>query len=337
MDKVYHVLAGEGHVPARGREPADARRRPAGRAGRRAARRAEHRRRPADRARHARARLRLAAPRTAMSSIRRHVSRSAEGARQVAPATTGSTAARASRSSDSIRTITAASDLKDLSDVLLAAERQGAGRSAGAALRPGSLVGAAGVPGAGRRRQGRHDQARDGGPQPAGLRGARLQGAVDRGARPRLPVAHDRQAAAPRPHRHLQPLVLRGDAGRARPPGDPRPPAAARRAGHQEDLERALRGRRRLRALSRPAGRRHPQVLPASSPRTSSAGGSSPGSTNRRRTGSSRSATSTSASTSTTTSALTRTPSSTPRPRVRRGTSCPRTASGSRAWWSPRR
>ena len=101
---------------------------------------------------------------------------------------------------------------------------------AGAALRAGSLVGAADLPGDGCRRQGQHHQARHVRRQSAGLRGPLVQGAVDRGARSRFPVAHDAAAAAPRPHRHLQSLVLRGDAGRARAPEHPRAASSCRRS-----------------------------------------------------------------------------------------------------------
>ena len=50
------------------------------------------------------------------------------------------------------------------------------------------------------------------------------------GAGPRLPVAHQPPPARARPHRHLQPLVLRGGAGGARAPGDPAQAAPARPA-----------------------------------------------------------------------------------------------------------
>ena len=99
--------------------------------------------------------------------------------------------------------------------------------------------------------------------QPAGLRGPLVQGAVDRGARSRFPVAHQSAAAAPRAHRHLQSLVLRRDAGRARAPEHPGQAAAADGAGHQEHLARAIRRHQRLRALPVAAGRAGPEVLPA--------------------------------------------------------------------------
>ena len=72
-----------------------------------------------------------------------------------------------------------------------------------------------------------------------------------------------RAAAAPRPHRHLQPLVLRGNAGRARAPEHPGTAAAAAGARDEEHLARALRRHQRLRALPVAPGRGDPQVLPA--------------------------------------------------------------------------
>ncbi len=61
--------------------------------------------------------------------------------------------------------------------------------------------------------------------------------------------------ARARPDRHLQPLLLRGDARRARAPGVPREAEAAAAARHQGHLEGALRGHPRLRAL--PRAQRH--------------------------------------------------------------------------------
>ena len=53
---------------------------------------------------------------------------------------------------------------------------------------------AADLPGHGRRGQGQHHQARDVRREPAGLPGLLVQGALGRGARPRLPVAHQPRA-----------------------------------------------------------------------------------------------------------------------------------------------
>ena len=229
-------------------------------------------------------------------------------------------------------------DLKDLSDELLAESIKVLSRAAGAALRPGPLVGAADLPGARRRRQGRHHQARDVGPQPAGLRGAFVQGPVGRRARPRLPVAHDRQAATARPHRHLQPFVLRGGAGRPRASGDPGAPAAAGRAGHQEDLE-ASASRTSTASSAISAGRASSSASSSCTcPRTSRSGASSSrldepeknwkfslGDVHEREHFDDYHAT------------PTRTRSAHRDTERRRGTSSPPTASGSRGWWSPRR
>ena len=109
--------------------------------------------------------------------------------------------------------------------------------TAGPALRAGPLVRAADLPGHGCRRQGRCHRARLLGRQPARLPGHVVQGALVRGARSRLPLALQPRTAGARPHRYLQPLVLRGSAGRARARGDPGvrrncPPASsARRSG----------------------------------------------------------------------------------------------------------
>ena len=65
------------------------------------------------------------------------------------------------------------------------------------------------------------------GDQSAGLPGLQLQEALGRGARPQLSVALHEGAARARPDRHLQPLVLRGRARRARAPGNPRSLQAA--------------------------------------------------------------------------------------------------------------
>ena len=83
-------------------------------------------------------------------------------------------------------------------------------RAPGPALRAGPLGGAAHLPGHGRRGQGRRDQARDVRHQPAGLSGLLVQGAVVRGSRPRFPLALHAMPAGARPHRHLQPQLLRG-------------------------------------------------------------------------------------------------------------------------------
>ena len=106
-------------------------------------------------------------------------------------------------------------------------DRPGAGAAVGRTTRRSLLVD---LPGHGRRRQGRHHQARHVGGQPAGLRGHLVQAAVGRGARPRLPLARGQQGARTGPHRHLQPLPLRGGARGAGAPGAAGAPAAASRA-----------------------------------------------------------------------------------------------------------
>ena len=96
--------------------------------------------------------------------------------------------------------------------------RRSARRTAGHAVRAGSLVAAAGLPGHGRGRKGRRHQARHVRRQPAGLPGRVVQGAVGRRARPRLSLALQPQPARARTDRHLQSLVLRGSPRGARAP-----------------------------------------------------------------------------------------------------------------------
>ena len=87
-------------------------------------------------------------------------------------------------------------------------------------------------------------------------------------------------APGPRPGRDLQPLALRGRAGRARA-----------RAGAEGGLVEALRPDQRLREAARRQRHHHPQVLPATSRPRSSSSASRTASTTRR--GSGRSATAT--------------------------------------------
>ena len=77
-----------------------------------------------------------------------------------------------------------------------------------------------------------------------------------------LPVARRTGAARTRPHRHLQPVLLRGSARRPRARGDPEVAEAARVAHHQGHLARAVRGHLQLRALPLAQRRHHPKVLP---------------------------------------------------------------------------
>ncbi len=132
----------------------------------------------------------------------------------------------------------------------------------GKALRAGPLVAAADLPGHGRRRQGFCDQGGVRGRQPAGLRGHLVQAAVDQGARPRFHVAGHDRAAPTRPHRHLQPFLLRGMHRGARAQGDSRQGEAAAETRHQKHLARTVRGHCRDRALPRAQRHRGPEVLP---------------------------------------------------------------------------
>ena len=158
---------------------------------------------------------------------------------------------------------------------------------AGQALRAGPLGRSPGLPGDGRRGEGRDDQARHVGREPAGLPGLLVQGAVRRGARPRLPLADEEVPARAGPHRHLQPLVLRGSARRPRAPRDPRQPEAPAAPCDEEDLEGALREHRRLRAAPRAQRDARPEVLPERLEEGAEDAASSSGSTSRTRTGSS--------------------------------------------------
>ena len=170
---------------------------------------------------------------------------------------------------------------------------------AGAPLRAGSLVGAADLPGDGRRRQGQHHQARH--VAASTRRAARCT--RSRRRRPRSSITISCGAPTARlPRRgHIgifnrsyyeETLVVRVHQNILAQA------AAADRAGDQEHLARALRGHQRLRALPVAAGRAGPQVLPARLE-----GGAAPAlpraaRRSRRSTGSSRPPTSASARTS---------------------------------------
>ena len=67
------------------------------------------------------------------------------------------------------------------------------------------------------------------GVNPQGCQVFNFKAPVGRGAGPHLSVALDEGAARARPHRHPQPVLLRGSARRARAPGDPGVAAAAGR------------------------------------------------------------------------------------------------------------
>ena len=102
----------------------------------------------------------------------------------------------------------------------------------------------------------------------------------------RLPLAGAPEGAGQGPDRRLQPLALRGRAGRA-----------GQRPGAGEGLEEALRAPAQLRADAGRRGHHHPQVLPPHRCARSSASGCRRGSTSPTRTGSSTSTTWSSAST----------------------------------------
>ena len=137
--------------------------------------------------------------------------------------------------------------------------------------------------------------ARDDGDEPAGHHRHRLQAADRGGARPRLPLARPPARPGPRPGRDLQPLALRGRAGRAR--------ARARAEG---GLVEALRPDQRLREAAGRQRHHDPQVLPATSRPRSSSSASSSGSTTRRGSGRSATPTTRSAASGTPTSRPTR-------------------------------
>ena len=65
-----------------------------------------------------------------------------------------------------------------------------------------------------------------------------------------------------RPHRHLQPLLLRGMPGGARAPGNSRQAEDPAGAGDQKHLARAVRGYFRVRAPSRAQRHGDPEILP---------------------------------------------------------------------------
>ena len=80
--------------------------------------------------------------------------------------------------------------------------------------------------------------------------------------RPRFSLAQHDRAAAARPHRHLQPLLLRGMPGGARALRNPRQAEDPAAAGDQKHLARAVRGHRRHGALPRAQRHGDPEILP---------------------------------------------------------------------------
>ena len=109
-------------------------------------------------------------------------------------------------------------------------------------------------------RQGQHDPARL--RRRESVRPARrlVQGAEQTGARARLSLAHDQASARARQCGDLQPQLLRGGARRPRAPRATRRPEATGEAV-EDVLGRPPARDCRLRAASRGAGHRDPQVL----------------------------------------------------------------------------
>src|SRR5271165_2927653 len=101
---------------------------------------------------------------------------------------------------------------------------------------PGSLGPAPDFSGYGRRRQRRNHQARHVRSESAGRSSLVIQGAHHGGAPPWLPMALHEICAGPGENWHLQPFLLRGGAGGARPPPDSGKPEVAGNVGHQTYL-----------------------------------------------------------------------------------------------------
>lgn len=116
----------------------------------------------------------------------------------------------------------------------------GAARGAGHVRRP------CGAPGTRRRRQGRDDPARDEWRQPRGRAGRELQGPIRARARSGLPTPLPGTAAVAGRDRHLQPVPLRGSAGRPCASREPRAPEAPGRDARAPRLETQVRSDQRL-------------------------------------------------------------------------------------------
>ena len=101
------------------------------------------------------------------------------------------------------------------------------------------------------------------GVNPQGVQVVSFKQPSARGARPRLPLAHLEGAARARPHRHLQPLALRGGRRAEGPPRVARAAAPPARRSRRGVLAGALRGHQRLRAPPRPQRDEDREVLPA--------------------------------------------------------------------------
>ena len=179
--------------------------------------------------------------------------------------------------------------------------REDARRAPGQALRPGPVGRPAHLPGDGRRREGRRDQARHVRRQSAGLPGLLLQVALRGGARSRLPLAHLEEPPRARPHRDLQPVVLRGSARRARARGLPRQAEDPEEARHEEDLGATASRTSTTSSCTSTGTASSSGSSSSTSPRTSRSSASSAGSRTRTATGSSRAPTRASAASGTST------------------------------------
>src|ERR1700687_1348729 len=104
----------------------------------------------------------------------------------------------------------------------------------------GLLGSAADCSGHGRGWGGRNNQTCHVGRESAGSGRVVVQDAVDRRVEPRLPLANDQVPASERPHRHFQPVILRGGAGGPHPPSDSGKRKAAEAAGQETYLAGAL-------------------------------------------------------------------------------------------------
>ncbi len=145
------------------------------------------------------------------------------------------------------------------------------------------------------------------GVNPTGCQVFSFKAPVVGGAGPRLHVAIAQGAARARPHRHLQPLVLRRDARRPRASRAAARAETAAAAGDRRHLEGTLRGRQERRAVPGAQRRRRSSSSSSTCPRASRRSASSNACRRRTRTGSSRWPTPRSATSGTTISTPTRT------------------------------
>ena len=168
--------------------------------------------------------------------------------------------------------------------------------------------------------------------QSAGLRGSFVQAAVDQGTQPRFSLARCDRAARARPHRHLQPFLLRGMPGGAGASGTARQGKDSADPGRQEYLARTVRGYFRVRALSDAPGHGDPEILPQRVETRAARALSRAVSTSPPRTGNSRLPIFPSVRCGANTRPPIRRSSGTPPARWRRGMWCRPITNGSRAW-----